>query len=127
MFTELAGDLPLAKDGRFQPDQVIMNLILDAREAMVGMADWPAELVIGTERDEAEYLRILARGAEVGFDLATAEGHYTRQGMGVGLPRSCSIIGRHQGRLSAETNERKGAKYLEPTPSKPNGNGGRNR
>jgi len=124
---ELAGDLPLARDGRYQLDRVIMNPSLGAREAMVGVAGWPAELVIGTERDEAEYPRILARGAEVGFDLAMAEQHYTRQGMGIGRPRSGWNIGRHRGRLSAETNERKDAKSLEPTPSKQDGDGGGNR
>src|SRR5579862_9289160 len=124
---ELAGDLPPAKDGRYQLDQVIMNPILDAREAMVGVADWPAELVIGTDRDEAECLRILAQGAGAGFDSATAKGHCTRQGMATGLPRSGSNIVCHRGRLSAGTNEGIDAKSLEPTPSKADGAGGGNR
>jgi PAS domain S-box-containing protein len=120
---ELADDLPFVNGDRVQLQQVIMNLILNAVEAMDGVTGRPKELVVATEHDGADHVRVVVQDAGVGFDSTTAEKlfnpFYTTKshGMGIGLSVSRSIVENHQGRLWAQTNEGPGATFLVSIPS----------
>ena len=82
-------------------------------------------LVIGTERDEGDAVRLTVRDTGPGFDPLNAnrlfEPFYTtkRDGMGIGLSISRSIIERHQGRLWAASNDGPGATVAFSIPRLP--------
>lgn len=114
---ELAEDLPPVAGDRVQLRQVILNLLLNALDAMSGVEDYPTPLVIRTARDEGDRVRLSVRDAGVGFDPRAAgrlfEAFYTTKndGMGIGLSVSRSIIESHQGRLWATLNDGRGATF----------------
>ena len=109
--TEFADELPPVTGDRVQLQQVILNLLLNASEAMNGVDDRPRQLVIKTERDEENCVRLSVQDAGAGFDSANMnklfEAFYTTKngGMGIGLSVSRSIIESYQGRLWAAQNE----------------------
>jgi signal transduction histidine kinase len=115
--TELAGDLPPVTGDRVQLQQVILNLLRNASDAMSGVEDHPRQLMIRTELDEGERVRLSVRDAGVGLDPQNADrlfqAFYTTKddGMGVGLSVSRSIIESHHGRLWAEPNDGPGVTF----------------
>jgi len=115
--TELADDLPVVTGDRVQLQQVVLNLLRNASDAMSGVADRPRELVIRTERDESDRIRLTVQDAGVGLDPQAMdrlfEAFYTtkNEGMGMGLSVSRSIIERHHGRLWAAPNDGPGATF----------------
>ena len=114
--TELAPDLPLLKADRVQLQQVILNLLLNACDAMSGVRDRQRLAVLRTVRD-GDDVQLSVRDAGVGFVPADAERlfeafHTTKaNGMGIGLSVSRSIIENHHGRIWCETNEGPGATF----------------
>jgi signal transduction histidine kinase len=108
---ELTDDLPSVVGDRVQLQQVILNLLLNASDAMTGIDDRPRHLTITTARDDGDRLRVVVRDTGVGFDPESAErlfeAFYTTKssGMGIGLSVSRSIIDRHQGRIWAVPND----------------------
>jgi signal transduction histidine kinase len=108
---ELAHDLPHVIGDRVQLQQVILNLIRNALDAMVGVHDRPRELLIKTARENGDRVRLTVRDAGVGLAAHSLSSlfdpFYTTKsgGMGIGLYVSRTIIDRHQGRLWAEPNE----------------------
>jgi PAS domain S-box-containing protein len=124
---ELANDLPPVTGDRVQLQQVILNLLLNAAEAMSGVDDRPRQLVIRTERDEGDHVRLTVEDAGVGFEPQSAdrlfESFYTTKsgGMGIGLSVSRSIIESHHGRLWAVPNEGPGATFSFSIPRGPEG------
>jgi C4-dicarboxylate-specific signal transduction histidine kinase len=108
---ELADDLPPVKGDRVQLEQVILNLLLNAAEAMGCIDDRPRLLMVRTARDEGERVRLTIRDVGVGFESQNMErlfeAFYTtkRGGIGIGLSVSRSIIESHHGRLWAAPNE----------------------
>jgi PAS domain S-box-containing protein len=104
---ERAADLPDVAGDRVQLQQVILNLLLNALDAMGGVNDGPRRLLIRTERDGADRVRMTVKDVGVGFEPGGAErlfeAFYTTKsnGMGMGLSVSRSIIERHHGRLWA--------------------------
>ena len=115
--SELADDLPLVAGDRVQLQQVILNLLRNASDAMSGVEDRPRQLLIRTERDDADWVRLNVKDAGVGFDPQAADrlfqAFYTTKddGMGIGLSVSRSIIESHQGRLWAAPNDGPGATF----------------
>jgi PAS domain S-box-containing protein len=124
---ELADDLPLVTGDRVQLQQVILSLLRNGSDAMRTIADRPRQLVIRTERDEGDRVRLTAQDAGVGFDPEAAErlfdAFYTTKsdGMGIGLSVSRSIIERHNGRLWATLNDGPGAAFSFSIPRAPQG------
>ncbi len=122
---ELADDLPPATGDRVQLQQVILNLLLNASDAMSGVDDRPRQLVIRTERDEGDRVRLTVQDAGVGVDSHSVdrlfEAFYTtkRDGMGIGLSVSRSIIESHHGRLWAAPNDGPGATFSFSIPCRP--------
>lgn len=123
--TELADDLPPVRGDRVQLQQVVLNLVLNAAEAMSAVTDRPRQLVVRTERDEGDHVRLMVRDTGRGFDPRNAnrlfETFYTTKpdGMGIGLSISRSIIERHQGRLWAAGNDGPGATFAFSIPRLP--------
>ena len=114
---ELAGDLPPIRGDRIQLQQVILNLVRNASDAMNTIDDRPRELLIRTEPGEGDRVRFSVRDAGVGFTAQAAdklfEAFYTTKadGMGIGLSISRSIIEAHHGHLSATANDGPGATF----------------
>jgi signal transduction histidine kinase len=108
--TACAHELPPVHGDRVQLQQVILNLLLNASEAMRGVDDRPRQLLIRTYLDEDENVRLTVQDAGVGFESKDIErlfeSFYTTKtdGMGVGLSISRSIIERHRGRIWAAPN-----------------------
>ena len=113
--TQLADGLPLIHGDRVQLQQVNLNLIINAIEAMSGTADVPRELLIST--GTAEPGGVLVAVQDSGPGLAPAalerlfEAFYTTKpnGLGLGLSICRSIIEAHGGRLWASANTPSGA------------------
>jgi signal transduction histidine kinase/GAF domain-containing protein len=122
---ELADDLPPITGDRVQLQQVILNLFRNASEAMSGVDDRPRQLVIRTERDEGDRVRLSVQDAGVGLEPQSLdrlfEAFYTTKsgGMGIGLSVSRSIIEGHNGRLWAAPNEGPGATFSFSIPREP--------
>ena len=120
--TELADDLPFVTADRVQLQQVVLNLLRNALDAMNTVNDRPRKLLIRTERQEGGHVRLSVKDAGVGFDPRTVEKLFEpfystkNDGMGVGLSVSRSIIENHQGRLWAVPNEGQGATFLFSVP-----------
>src|SRR5579862_9608555 len=123
--TELAGELPPIQADRVQLQQVIVNLILNASDAMSGVDDRPRQLLIRTERDEEDRVRLSVRDTGVGFEPQGVDrlfnAFYTTKinGMGIGLSVSRSIIESHKGRLWATPNDDSGATFSFSVPCGP--------
>ena len=122
---EFAKDLPVITGDRIQLQQVILNLLRNASDAMVDVHDRPRQLLIRTEREAGDRVRVSVRDAGVGVDpqnmTKLLDAFYTTKtdGMGVGLSISRSIIERHHGRLWAEGNAGPGATFSFSLPSGP--------
>jgi PAS domain S-box-containing protein len=119
---ELVDDLPLVTGDRVQLQQVILNLVRNAADAMSDVDDRPRQLLIRTERDEGDRVRLTVQDAGVGFDAKAMdrlfESFYTtkNEGMGIGLSISRSIIENHHGRLWATLNNGPGAAFSFSVP-----------
>jgi PAS domain S-box-containing protein len=120
--TELAEGLPSVTGDRVQLQQVLLNLFLNASDAMTGVDDRPRQLLIRTELDEGERVRVSVQDAGMGFEQNDPErifeAFYTTKstGMGIGLSVSRSIIEGHHGRLWASSNDGPGATFAFSIP-----------
>jgi signal transduction histidine kinase len=115
--TELVDDLPPAIGDRVQLQQVILNLLRNASDAMSSVDDRPRKVLIKTKRDEDDRVCLTVEDTGVGFEPQAAsrlfESFYTTKigGMGIGLSVSRSIIESHRGRLWAAPNDGPGATF----------------
>jgi PAS domain S-box-containing protein len=125
--SELAEDLPLVIGDRVQLQQVALNLIRNASDAMVGVEDRPRQVLVRTQRDGDDRVRLSVQDAGCGVNPQDFErlfeAFYTTKtgGMGIGLSVSRSIIERHQGRLWAEPNDGPGTTFFFSIPCSPSG------
>jgi len=108
--TELAEDLPPVAGDRIQLQQVILNLLRNASDAMCEVHDRPRNLLIRTQSEDGASARLTVRDTGVGLSqpdvgsLFDAFSTTKTGGMGIGLFVSRSIIEKHHGRLWAESN-----------------------
>ncbi|MBB3314622.1 PAS domain S-box-containing protein [Rhizobium sp. BK181] len=113
--TELDESIAPVAGDRVQLQQVILNLMRNAAEAMAMVKDHQRRLVIKTGADDEDHVRLSVQDTGVGFDTDDVhkifEPFYTtkQDGMGIGLSVCRSIIEKHKGRLWAERNEGPGA------------------
>jgi signal transduction histidine kinase len=124
LHVELAEDLPSVAGDRVQLQQVILNLLLNACEAMRGIDHRPRRLTIKTEPDGEASVRLSVRDVGVGLPQDSErlfQAFYTTKtgGMGIGLSVSRSIIASHRGRLWAESNDGPGATFSLCIPREP--------
>ena len=113
---ELAPDLPLISGDRVQLQQVIINLVLNAIEAMQSVTDRPRELLIRSAQDERGVV-VTVTDCGVGFAEENVERMFSPffttkpSGMGLGLSICRSIVESHGGRLSVVRKEGPGATF----------------
>ena len=117
MRAELSNDLPPLLGDRIQLQQVILNLIMNAIEAMRGIDQTQRELIVVSRKDE--FKRILVEVQDSGAGLEGLEldrlfdAFYTTKpdGMGIGLAVSRTIIESHGGELLASPRVPNGAAF----------------
>ena len=120
-------DLPLIAGDRVQLQQVILNLIINAIQAMSETSNSPRHLLISTEKAESGGVLIAMRDTGPGLAPGTAEHvfepfHTTKpSGLGLGLSICRSIVEAHGGRLWASANEPRGAIFQFTVPAGPDG------
>jgi PAS domain S-box-containing protein len=124
-YTELSDDLSLVWGDRVQSQQVILNLIVNAIEAMSGIGQTQRRLLVSSVKDGPNGVLVSVRDSGTGFDETALdrlfEAFYTTKenGMGIGLAVSRTIIQAHGGRLWAMPNAPQGAifQFTLPTDS----------
>src|SRR6266404_5589369 len=115
--TELADHLPPVEADRVQLQQVLLNLIVNALEAMGAAKEGPRELLISTGKAESSGVLVAVQDSGPGLEAAMLEqvfeSFYTTKptGLGLGLSICRSITEAHGGRLWASTNQRQGATF----------------
>jgi PAS domain S-box-containing protein len=120
---ELADGLPLIYGDRVQLQQVILNLAINAVEAMSGVGDGERELLISSARNALDSVFVAVRDSGPGLDASNMEhvfeAFYTTKpdGMGMGLAICRSIIEAHGGWMWAGTNEPRGSIFQFTLPA----------
>jgi PAS domain S-box-containing protein len=115
--TQFADGLPLIQADRVQLQQVMLNLIINAVEAMSETGGGARELLISTGRKASNGILVSLRDSGPGLDPKSAdhlfEPFYTTKagGMGMGLAICRSIIEAHGGRMWSGANEPRGAVF----------------
>ena len=123
--TQLEEGLPPVEADRVQLQQVLLNLIINAIEAMRGVAEGSRELMITTARNGSGSIMVSLRDTGPGLDPKEVdrvfEAFFTTktEGMGMGLAICRSIIEAHGGRLWATANEPRGAIFQFTLPLEP--------
>jgi signal transduction histidine kinase len=114
--TDLCEQLPTVQGDSVQLQQVLLNLILNAADALGGVVDRPKELTIVT-RSQSGGVRVEVKDNGVGIEKEKLESifqpFYTTKpnGMGMGLSISRSIIKEHGGQLIAQPNDGPGITF----------------
>jgi signal transduction histidine kinase len=115
--TVLDNELPAIAGDRIQLQQVILNLVVNAIDAMAGGGGGPRELLIVSERDAADCITVQVKDTGPGIDAEHLqrlfEAFYTTKphGLGLGLAICRSIIEAHDGRLWTEPNKVRGVTF----------------
>jgi PAS domain S-box-containing protein len=125
--TQLAEGLPLIQGDRVQLQQVILNLIINAVQAMSGVSNGPRELRISTGQEASGWVLVSVQDSGPGPNLETFDrlfdAFYTTKpgGMGMGLSICRSIVEAHGGRLWASRKVGPGAtfQFTLPVPNAP--------
>ena len=118
----LAPTLPRVTGDQVQLQQVLINLIMNAIDAMNAVHDRPRELTIISKADGSERVLVEVRDSGIGLDPRHSEqvfeAFYTTkaEGIGIGLSISRSIIEAHGGRLWASANALNGAVFCFSLP-----------
>ena len=113
----LAPDLPRTFGDRVQLQQVIINLVINAVEAMESVAGRRRELTIRSGRRDPDKVFLSVTDSGVGIPDTDAERVFApffttkSSGMGMGLSICRSIVEAHEGRLSASRNQEDGATF----------------
>lgn len=115
--TDLAANLPAVMGDRVQLQQVLLNLVINAVDAMSALTDRPRIVRIRTNTPEPKSVLVAVEDCGVGLDPEQAarlfEAFYTTkpEGLGMGLSISRSIVEAHGGKLWATPNEGRGATF----------------
>ena len=121
--TRLMEKLPFVEGDRVQLQQVVLNLIINAVEAMSSDGDGSRELSISTGRSQTGEVLVAVRDLGPGIDPDNTgrvfESFHTTKstGMGVGLSICRSIVDAHGGRIWVEANEPRGATFQFTLPT----------
>jgi C4-dicarboxylate-specific signal transduction histidine kinase len=113
--TQLAEGLPLIQGDRVQLQQVVLNLIINAVQAMSGVSEGSRELLIGTGNDASGGVLVAVQDSGPGLNPKSSDrlfdAFYTTKpgGMGMGLTICRSVVEAHGGRIWASRNAGPGA------------------
>ncbi|MEX3936401.1 AAA family ATPase [Paraburkholderia phymatum] len=124
---QLADDLPVIKGDQVQLQQVMLNLALNAIDAMSSVEAGPRELTISTAMNEPGAVLVAVRDSGPGIAPENIERLFEpffttkASGMGMGLSICRSIIEAHGGRLWASANVVRGASFQFTVPVHPTG------
>jgi len=114
---ELSAALPMVFGDRVKLQQVIINLVMNAIEAMHLVADRPRALVVGSHRHDGDHVLVTVKDSGVGISPENADrlfaAFFTTKsgGMGIGLSICRTIVEAHGGRLWASRNAGPGATF----------------
>ena len=122
--TELAEGLPLVSGDRVELQQVMLNLILNALDAMSATSDGPRELLVSARTTETADALVAVRDSGPGLapdalDVFKAFHTTKPNGLGLGLSICRSIIESHGGQLWASANSPRGAVFQFTLPAHP--------
>jgi signal transduction histidine kinase len=115
--TALADGLPPVLGDRVQLQQVVLNLMMNGIEAMRPVEDRARVLVIRTQKGDEGQVRVAVQDCGVGLNSENMDrifdAFYTtkREGMGMGLSISRSIVENHKGQLRVIANDGPGATF----------------
>lgn len=115
--TEFASDLPTVCGDRVQLQQVILNLIANAIDAMKSIQQHPRELSISSRATDDGQILITVRDCGTGVEPNILENVFQaffttkKEGMGLGLSISRTIVEAHGGRMWALSNNDQGATF----------------
>jgi C4-dicarboxylate-specific signal transduction histidine kinase len=118
----LSSALPLVVGDRVQVAQVILNLLVNAVEAMADVSDRPREIVIASRRQESGMVLVSVSDRGHGFAPDVLDSVFKPfvttkpEGMGLGLSMSRTIIEQHGGRLWASADAPRGASLFFTLP-----------
>jgi PAS domain S-box-containing protein len=120
--TRLASGMAPVHGDRVQLQQVVLNLILNAVEAMSSVETDQRELLISTNQSQADGTLVAVRDSGPGIDPRHLERVFeafysTKSGMGMGLSICRSIVAAHGGRLWAAATKPRGALFQFTLPS----------
>ena len=121
--TQLAEGLPLIRGDRVQLQQVILNLILNAVQAMSGVSERSRELLISTGQDASGAVLVTVQDSGPGLNPESVDSvfdaFYTTkpQGLGMGLSICRSVVDAHGGRIWASRTAGPGATIQFTLPS----------
>src|SRR5271166_2937094 len=121
--TELAEDLPVIHRDRVELQQVLLNLIINAVEAMRDMSEEPRDVLIMSAKTEADEVLVSVRDSGPGLAPAIRDSLFKAfqttkpSGLGLGLSICRSIIESHGGRLWASANAPRGAIFQFTLPA----------
>jgi len=129
--TELMSEVPLVMGHRGQLQEVVLNLVRNAIEAMDAIKDRGKMLRVGTERHGEDAIAVSIEDSGPGIDPEKIGGIFDTfvttksHGMGLGLAICRMIIERHKGRLSASSDNKRGAlfQFILPIKSPSDTNG----
>jgi signal transduction histidine kinase len=120
---EFADDLPKVRGDRVQLQQVVLNLVLNALDAMRDPRAGDRTLVIRTARAGAAAVTVAVQDAGIGIDETVGDRMfqplYTTKagGLGMGLAIGRTIVGAHGGTLGAANNAHGGATFYFTLPT----------
>jgi C4-dicarboxylate-specific signal transduction histidine kinase len=115
--TELASDLYPTQGDPVQLRQVVVNLVMNAIEAINARAEGPRELLVSTRNQGSDQIIVSIRDSGIGFDPGSLDELFKpfvttkANGMGMGLSISRSIVEAHGGKLSGAPNREHGATF----------------
>jgi C4-dicarboxylate-specific signal transduction histidine kinase len=121
--TELAPDLPLVMADRVQLEQVLVNMVMNGLDAVKAAADGSGEVRISSRLENPKMILITVEDSGVGLNAELVEKVFSpffttkRNGLGMGLSISRSIVESHGGRLWAAPGPSRGATFQFTLPA----------
>jgi signal transduction histidine kinase len=115
--------LPPVRGDKVQLQQVILNLVLNAADAMEGVHHRPRQVIVETSQSSAGWVRLAVRDSGRGIRSEDIDKIFNAfystkpQGMGIGLSVSRSIIDRHSGEIWAASNDGPGTTFAFTIPN----------
>jgi len=119
---EASPDLPRVRGDRVQLQQVILNLLLNAFDALKGCREKDRRVLLRVEREDAHTVKVMVRDRGTGLNSDNFDKLFKpffttkRDGLGMGLSICRSIVQAHGGRMWAENDLGYGATFCFTVP-----------